>query len=484
MSKKPIKTIEGNDPNIAKAMAAHMAQQKPGDETLDKKIDNARQGWMKDQLQKTIAHADRALSTDEDLPLSRHIMLVSICVFFALFFIWASFASLDETTRGEGKIIPSREVQKLSSLEGGIIDAIMVKEGDEVKEGQIVVRLRDIAASSDLGSNEVRYLGLLAAVTRLQAEVEGKMPEFPEEVMKKAPRSVSEEMNAYRVNQDKINSQTIIYQQQKSQRQQELSELQIKASDIGGQISLIRDRKNIVAPLVARGSAPQIELIELDEQIKAKQTELNSTNAAVPRARSAIAEADARIKDVVSQAKGASQTELSAKIMEMNAIKEGLAGLVDRKDRTEIKSPVNGYIKDLKVYTVGGVVQPGQDFIEIVPKDDQLLVEARIKPQDIAFLYPDQPAMVKISAYDFAIYGGLKGKVIGISPDAVTDEKGESFYLVRVLTEENALKRKDEILPIIPGMVATVDILTGKKTIMEYMMKPFIKTLKSSMNER
>lgn len=484
MSKKPIKTIEGNDPNIAKAMAAHMAGQKPGDETLDKKIDNARQGWMKDQLQKTIAHADRALSTDEDLPLSRHIMLLSICTFFALFFIWASFASLDETTRGEGKVIPSREVQKLSSLEGGIIDAIMVKEGDEVKEGQIVVRLRDIAASSDLGSNEVRYLGLLAAVTRLQAEVEGKMPEFPEEVMTKSPQSVSEEMNAYRANQDKISSQTIIYQQQKSQRQQELSELQIKSSDIGGQISLIRDRKNIVAPLVARGSAPQIELIELDEQIKAKQTELNSTNAAVPRARSAIAEADARIKDVLSQAKAASQTELSAKTMEMNAIKEGLAGLVDRKDRTEIKSPVNGYIKDLKVYTVGGVVQPGQDFIEIVPKDDQLLVEARIKPQDIAFLYPDQPAMVKISAYDFAIYGGLKGKVVGISPDAVTDEKGESFYLVRVLTEENALKRKDEILPIIPGMVATVDILTGKKTIMEYMMKPFIKTLKSSMNER
>lgn len=483
MSKKPIKTIEGNDPNIAKAMAAQFGAQKP-EGTLDEKINTARQGWMKDQLQKTIAHADRALSTDEDLPLSRHIMLLSICAFFALFFIWASFASLDETTRGEGKVIPSREVQKLSSLEGGIIDAIMIKEGDEVQEGQIVVRLRDIAASSDLGSNEVRYLGLLAAVTRLQAEVEGKMPEFPEEVMKKAPRSVSEEMNAYRANQDKISSQTIIYQQQKSQRQQELSELQIKSSDIGGQISLIRDRKNIVAPLVARGSAPQIELIELDEQIKAKQTELNSANAAVPRARSAIAEADARIKDVLSQARAASQTELSAKTMEMNAIKEGLAGLVDRKDRTEIKSPVNGYIKDLKVYTVGGVVQPGQDFIEIVPKDDQLLVEARIKPQDIAFLYPEQPAMVKISAYDFAIYGGLKGKVVGISPDAVTDEKGESFYLVRVLTEENALKRKDEILPIIPGMVATVDILTGKKTIMEYMMKPFIKTLKSSMNER
>jgi adhesin transport system membrane fusion protein len=484
---KPIKTVTGKDPNLAKAMAAQMSQQKgkgPAEPTLEDDINKARQGWMQGQLSKAAAHADRLLETDEDLPLSRHVMMLVIVGFFIIFFLWATFAKLEETTRGEGKIVPSKEVQKLSSLEGGIIDKIFIKEGDEVKQGQVVVQLRDVAASSDLGSNEARYLGLLAAVTRLQAEVEGKIPEFPDEVMKKAPQAVSEEMNAYRANQDKISSQTIIFQQQKSQRQQELSELQIKSGDINGQIGLVQQRKSIVAPLVARGSAPQIELIELDEQIKAKQTELNSVNSAMPRARSAIAEAEARIKDVVSQARAASQTELTAKNIEMTAIKQGLVGLVDRKDRTEIKSPVNGYVKDIKVYTVGGVVQPGQDFIEIVPKDDQLLVEARIKPKDIAFLYPDQPAMVKISAYDFSIYGGLPGKLVGISPDAVTDEKGESYYTVRVLTTENSLKRKGEVLPIIPGMVATVDILTGEKTVMEYLLKPFVKTLSSSMNER
>ncbi len=480
---KPIKTIEGNDPNIAKAMAAQLAKQKAGG-TLEENINKARQGWMHDQVQKTIAHADRLLSTDEDLPLSRHVILISICTFFALFFLWASFAHLEETTRGDGKVIPSKEIQKLSSLEGGIIDELMVKEGDEVKAGQIVVRLRNIAASSDLGSNEVRYYGLLAAVTRLQAEVEGRVPVFSDEINKNAPQAVSEEMNAYRANVDKVNSQTIILQQQKSQRSQELSELQIKSGDVNGQLSLAREEMNMVRPLVERGSAPKMELLQIERVIKEKQTELNSVNSAVPRARSAIAEADARIRDVVSQSRAAAQTELAAKMSEMNAIKQGLAGLVDRKDRTEMKSPVNGFVKDIKVYTVGGVVQPGQDFIEIVPKDDQLLVEARIKPKDIAFLYPDQHAMVKISAYDFAIYGGLKGKVVGISPDAVTDEKGESFYLVRVLTEENALKRKDEVLPIIPGMVATVDILTGRKTVMEYLLKPFIKTLSGAMNER
>jgi adhesin transport system membrane fusion protein len=302
--------------------------------------------------------------------------------------------------------------------------------------------------------------------------------------MEKLPQAVAEEMAAYRANQDKISGQTIILQQQKSQRSQELSELQIKSSDINGQIAIIRDRKNMVEPLVARGSAPKMELLEFEQQIREKQTELNSVNAAMPRARAAIAEADARIKDVESTARATAQTELSAKTSEMTAIEKGLVGLEDKKDRTEIKSPVKGYVKDVKVYTVGGVVQPGQDFIEIVPKDDQLLVEARIKPMDIAFLYPDQPAMVKISAYDFSIYGGLKGKLVGISPDAVTDEKGDSFYLVKIMTEENALKRKGKVLPIIPGMVATVDILTGEKTVMEYILKPFVKTLDSAMHER
>ncbi len=481
--KKPIKTIKGNDPNLAKAMAAQMAQQK-GAGSLDQKIEKARAGWMKSQMDKTIAHADRVLSTDEDLPLSKHIMMIVICAFFTIFFLWASFAPLEETTRGEGKVVPSKEVQKLSSLEGGIIEEILIKEGEEVKIGQIVARLRDVAAGSDLNSNEARYFGLLAAVTRLKAEVEEKVPEFPEDVMKKAPQAVKEEMKAYRANKEKVDSQTIILQQQKSQRMQELSELQLKTSDLQGQISIAKDRRNMVEPLVARGSAPRMELLEIEQQVKEKQTEMNSASSAIPRARAAIAEAEARIKDVMSQARAASQTELSAKMIEMSAIKQGLVGLEDKKDRTEIKSPVNGYVQDIKVYTKGGVVQPGQDFIEIVPKDDQLLVEARIKPKDIAFLYPEQPAMVKISAYDFSIYGGLKGKVVGISPDAETNEKGESYYKVRVLTTENALKRKNEILPIIPGMVATVDILTGKKTVMEYILKPFIKTVSNSMNER
>lgn len=477
---KPVKTITGNDPNLAKAMAKMAGNEQPLEEAMNKE----RQGWMKKNLAVAAAHMDRAFETDEEMPLSKHIMMVVICGFFIIFFLWATFANLEETTRGEGKIIPSKEVQKLSSLEGGIIQEVLIKEGDEVKAGQIVARLSEVAVGSELGSGEARYLGLMATVARLQAEVAGKAPEFPAEVMEKAPQAVSEELAAYRANQDKLNGQTIILQQQKSQRSQELSELQIKSNDLAGQTALAREEKAMVEPLVARGSAPKMELLQIERTIKERQTEQNSVNSAMPRARSAIAEADARIKDLESTAKATAQTELAAKMVEMESIKKGLVGVADRKSRTEIKSPVNGYVKDVKVYTVGGVVQPGQDFIEIVPKDDQLLVEARIKPKDIAFLYPDQPAMVKISAYDFSIYGGLPGKVVGISPDAVTDEKGESFYQVRILTTENSLKRKGEVLPIIPGMVATVDILTGEKTVMEYLLKPFVKTLDSSLNER
>ncbi len=478
--KKPLKEIKGQDKNLANAMQMKMREgMSEGEIAADD-----RKQWLNEHIGRVQAQGERFFDADEDLPLSAHILLFSILGFWIIFFIWASFAKLDEVTRGDGTVIPATEIQKISSLEGGIVEEFFIKKGDEVKKGDILVRLSDIAASSDLGSNEARYLGLLAAVTRLQAEVEGRVPEFPEEVMQGAPQSVVEEMNTYSANKAQIASQTNIMEQQKSQRSQELNELQVRASDIRGQLGLVREEKAMVEPLIARGAAPRMELLQLDRQIKERQTELNGVLSAIPRARSAIREANARIGEVKSAAKARAQTELSAQLVEMNAIKQGLAGLKDRKTRADIKSPVNGYIKDLKVYTEGGVVQPGQEFIEIVPKDDQLLIEARINPKDIAFLYPEQEGIVKITAYDFAIYGGLKAKVVGISPDAITDEEGNSFYLVQMLTEENSLKRKGEVLPIIPGMVASVDILTGEKTVMEYLLKPLIKTLGNSLNER
>ena len=443
------------------------------------------QQWMKVQVEKAQARADHFFASDEELPLHEHLMLVAIAGFFMIFVVWASFATLDEVTRGEGKIIPSSQIQVIQNLEGGIIDEFLVKEGQEVKAGEILVRLRNIDASSNLGSNQAKYLGLLATTTRLKAEADGKLTvDFPPEVIKGAPQSVSTELDAFRANAQSLNSQTQVYTEQMSQRQQEIRELTGKINDARGVIALSQQERAMIAPLVERGSAPKVELIQLDRALREKQGELNSLTSSLPRAQAAVQEAQAKINEVKNTAKAQAQTELSAKATEMASIQQTLGSLEDRKTRTEIKSPVNGTVKDIKITTVGGVVKPGEDVMEIVPKDDQLLVEARVRPADIAFLHPGQKAMVKLSAYDFSIYGGLEGELTDISADSITNEKGESFYRVRVRTKENTLKRKGEVLPIIPGMVSTVDILTGHKTVMEYLLKPFIKTLHSSMNER
>lgn len=447
--------------------------------------DKIRQGWMKENTDRVQAYADRYFMTDDELPLHRHFILVGLFLFFVVFVLWASFATLDETARGEGQIIPVGEVQIIQNLEGGIVDAFMFQEGDQVKKDEIIMRLRDVGAQSDLGTNEAKYMGLLAAIIRLQAQVDGKdTVTFPDEIMKKSPQSITEELNAFRANKEKLQGQVSVLEQQLSQRKQEVSELTTKSGDLAGVIRLSQEEKRMTEPLVAKGSAPKIELIQLERGIKEKQTELNGVLAAIPRAKSAIAEAQARISEMKKSSIADAQTELTAKTAEINTVKQSLSALTDKKDRTEIRSPVNGTIKDFKINTVGGVVRPGDPIAEIVPIDDNLLVEAKIRPSDIARLRPGLPAMVKITAYDFTIYGGLKGEVSDISADTIKNEKGEFFYRVKVRTKENSLHRKGETLPIIPGMVATVDIQTGKKTVMEYLMKPFFKTVENSMNEK
>lgn len=441
--------------------------------------------WGKDHIDTAKSYALSTFDVDDDLPLSQHLLLIAITLFFVIFVLWANFAVLDEVTRGEGRVIPSSEIQSLQTLEAGIVEEFLVREGESVQTGQILMRLSDIEASSDLGASNARYLGLLAAITRLQAEAEGKPTvDFPDEVMRGAPSAVTEEMNAFRANRQQLMSQTAVLEQQRSQRRQEVRELEMRISDIRGVLSLQQQEKDMVEPLVVRGAAPQMELLQLERTIKERQQELNSAESSLPRAKSAVYEVNARIKEAKSSMQAQAQTELTAKQIELNELKERLGALKDRKTRTELKSPVNGTIKEITAKTVGGVVRPGEDIIQIVPKDDQLVVEAQIRPADIAFLYPGQDAIVKITAYDFSIYGGLNGKVESISADTIEDEEGNSFYHVRIRTKETELKRKGEILPIIPGMVASVDILTGEKTVMQYLLKPFIKTLDNAMNER
>lgn len=450
-----------------------------------------RMGWAKRQVEKLQAHAERTFVVDEDLPMGAHMTLVIITLFFIFFIFWASFAQMDEVTRGFGKVIPSSELQEVASLEPGIVDDFMVRKGDRVKQGQVLVRLRDVAATSDLETNEARYLGLQAAITRLKAEVDGETTlEFSDEVQKGAPKSVREQMNTFRTNKRQLEEQRSVLESQLAQRRQEVNEQERRAADLKKTIALSRQEKSMIEPLVKRGSAPQIELIQLERGIAERQTELNSVLESLPRARSAIAEAQARINELESTYRADAQTELSEKTIELSSIEKALTGLEDRKNRTELTSPVDGIVQNITVTTKGGVVQAGQPIVQIVPEGEPLFVEAKIKPRDVAFLRPrigdhaGQKATVKITAYDYSIFGGLDGELIDISPDTITDEKGETFYRVRVKTNETQLTRKGEVLPISTGMEAQVDILTGQKTVMEYLLKPFIKTMTQSLSER
>ncbi len=441
--------------------------------------------WLKEKGQKVTAHARKFFDADDEVPLSKHFLLMAICSFVVIFILWANFAALDEVTRGDGKVIPSSEIQAMQTLDAGIVKEFMVKEGERVKAGQVLVRLDAIQAESDFGANESRYLGLLASITRLSAEAEGlSTVEFPPEVMKDAPRSVTEELNAFMANRRSMQGQIAVLEQQMRQREQEVRELNTRIGDTRGVIALQREEANVIRPLVEKGSAPKIELLQLDRGIKEKQAELNGYTSSLPRAQSAIAEAKARINEIESNAKAQAQAELGSKMLEMNEIKQRLSALEQRKGLTDLKSPVNGTVQEITVNTVGGVVRPGEDFIKIVPEDDQLIIEAKVRPSDRAFIFPGQKAVIKLTAYDFSIYGGLDGELVQISADTIEDQEGNSFYRVKLRTYETELKRKGEILPITVGMVASVDILTGKKTVMQYLLKPFVKTLDNAFSER
>jgi len=439
------------------------------------------------QMSKLEAYGDKLLHTDEDLPMARHLQLFTIVGIVFTFIMWANFATLDEITRGQGKVVPSSEVQIIQHQEGGTVQDLLVKEGQTVTAGDILMRLSDVGASSELGALESRMLSLRVQMQRLQAEAEGlATPEFGDEIMQVVPQTVQEELNTFRANKSQLDGQKSVLKSQLSQRRQEVSEINTRIRDLNRVMSLTNEEMSLIQPLVARGSAPKRDLLQLEQQIAQQRSELNGLRASLPRAKSAIKEAQARLDDIDTTAKSEAQSELTTTLIEIKSLEKQMPALQDRKTRTDIRSPVRGIVKDIRIQTDdgSGVIRPGEPIMEIVPLDDQLVVEARIKPSDVAFLHPGQNATVKITAYDFSIYGGLNGQLTGISADTITDEKGESFYQIRVTTNQNTIQRNGENLPIIPGMVASVDILTGEKTVMEYIMKPLVKTLSQAMNER
>jgi adhesin transport system membrane fusion protein len=424
-----------------------------------------------------------------DAPSRKSSIFLFTCVALFMSFIgWAYFAEIDEVTRGQGQVIPSSKKQVVQSLEGGIVEELKVREGDTVKKGQVLLRIDDTGFSSDLGELNAKHRSLSIQVKRLRSESvnpDASKVDFGEELRKLAPQAVENEKTLFDIRKSALKNQLSVLKERLFQRQQELAELKENEKRYQNGLAIALREFKMKEPLAKRGIVSKTDVLRLEREMSDLRGQLASTRQGIPRVEASIREAE-RLSDEqkISFRQGA-QTELNAKLSELSIVEQSLKAANDRVDRTDIRSPVTGIVNKLHTNTIGGVVRAGEPLVEITPIEDILRVEVQIPPKDIAFVSVNQKALVKLTAYDFTIYGGLDGKVEIISSDSIKDEATkESYYLVTVRTKETALRKGNESLPIIPGMVAQVDIITGKKSVLDYILKPLIKAKQEALRER
>lgn len=382
---------------------------------------------------KTKRQSDRINEARETVrymsPRGGRLILWSIVLFILSFLVWTSVAEIDEVTRGQGKVIPSQQVQVLQSLEGGIISKILVHDGDIVNKGQLLIKLDETQLAASLREGETHCMEHRAKAARLEAEAERKPFVAPKNVLKGYPQFVKREYELYQARKKQ-------FERQEGSLKKEL---------------------NMMRPLEKQGSVSELEILRLQRKL------------------------DELRDDYCTGAK----KELNDLLAEISRLSENNQVLRNKLEHTSITSPLKGVVKRIMVNTIGGVIKPGEDLVEIVPLEDTLQVEARILPSDIAFIHPGQKVMVKFTAYDYAIYGGLDGTIENISADTIEDDNNkESYYKIIVRTDKNQLGTNDSPLPIIPGMSVRVDILTGKKTILAYLLKPVLRAKEKALRER
>lgn len=416
------------------------------------------------------------------------IFLATCFALFAVFIIWAWLAELEEVTRGDGKVIPSSRTQIVQSLEGGIVKTINAREGDTVAKGQILLTIDDTGFSSDLGELKAKALSLSAQTARLRTEAAIELADeiaFDSDLREAAPEVIANEVNLFGIRSSALDNQIAVLKDRLIQKQQELAELNESRKRFQDGLDIARREFELKEPLAKRGIVSKTDLLKLEREISDIKGQLATTKQSIPRVEASISEAERLIKEQRLSFRQTAQSELNTKLAELAVVRESLTAARDKVVRADIRSPVEGVINKLHVNTLGGVVRAGEPLVEITPLEDALYVEVRVQPKDIAFISPNQKALVKISAYDFTIYGGLEGQVEIISSDSTTDpESQESYYTVIVKTQEAALTKGDTLLPIIPGMVAQVDIITGEKSVLDYLLKPIVKARREALRER
>lgn len=438
-----------------------------------------------------------------DAPVRYRLVIWGVFAFFAAIIAWAAFASLDRVTRGEGKVIPSSQVQLIQSLDGGILQAMYVQEGQLVKQGEPLARIDDTRFRSDFAQQEEEVSSLRANIIRMRSELRSielsptapnwreqititlSPLEFPAELEESEPALIEGQRQEYEGRLLDLKNRLEILARQILQKQQESQEVESKIRTLSDSFGLIKRELKITIPLAKKGIVSEVDLLKLERQVNDLKGELDSLRLMQPKIKATVDEAILKRREAVLAFSNETRSKMSELETRLSRLSQAQVGAQDKVDKAVITAPVTGTIKTIHINTLGGVVQPGVDLIEIVPAEDQLLIEAKIAPKDIAFLHSGLPSVVKVTAYDFTRYGGLNGTLEHISADTTQDEEGNSFYLVRIRTEKSSLAKKDgSELPIIPGMLTSVDIITGKRTVLEYLLNPILRAKESALRER
>lgn len=398
--------------------------------------------------------------------------------------IWANYAELDKIIRGDGKVVPSSKIQLVQNLEGGIVSEIYVQSGDKVEKGQSLLKLDNTQYASSFGETETQKYDLKAKATRLRAQVTGtafkvESPSEDSNVIAMFKR----EKELYDNQLSRLETTKHILDQKILQNRSELEEAYNQLKQLNRSYELLKKEIRIMEPLVKEGIASEVDLLKTRREANETFTKLKSTEITIPKLKSVIAESISKRKEAEQEFRNEAQEKLNEVLAKLEQLERSQTAIEDKVRRTNIKSPVNGTISELLVTTIGEVVQPGSDIVKIVPDDETLVLETKILPADIGFVYPGLTAKVKFTAYDFAIYGGLEGVVEKISADTIIDEEGNSFYVARIKTNSNHLGTPEAPLYLLPGMTATVDVVVGKHTILDYLLKPIIKAKDLALRE-
>jgi adhesin transport system membrane fusion protein len=401
-----------------------------------------------------------------------------------LFILWASFAEIDEITRGDGKVIPYGQNQIIQNLEGGIVESILVEEGKTVEKGQIILKINNAKSISTSSTNKMKYKELKAKQLRLQAQAYQRPFEGIQTDDKELQAQIELAKRLYVSNKIESAAKDNSIVQQIEQKKQEYKEARANIYSLRKSLAFVTEEIGMTAPMVREGVKSKVDFLKLKREANDIENKIEAAKLSLPRLKSAITEYREKRIEANQLFINKAKKELNEVTAELKRLETQQVALTDQVARTMVRSPVTGIVQKLFVHTVGGVIRPGADLVEIVPTNKKLYLEVKIKPSDIAFIHPGAEAKIKVSAYDYAIHGGLIGHVVNISPDTITDKKERTFYLIHIQTDKNYLGTKEHPLNIIPGMTVNVDIVTGKKTVMQYILKPILKSKQYVFSER